>query len=403
MTVPQIEILSSILTEPLPDSFILNNADFGVLDTDKLGGFTDTVLDVPIRSITITRGRSRQLDRFTAGTASIAFNNFDRKLDPLNTASPYYGGVVPRQRVKIFANNLHIFTGVINDWDIEYDIANLDTAIASAADAFTVLANFVFENDVTPSAESPADRLEWVLTEFNYQGEYEFGGSSSTLGAYQVESGTQALDYMFRVAKSDRSSLFTSADGVLKLVGVFDKKPTSAVTFSDAGDGVPYLTLQNQYGDELLYNRVSASSPAGSAVVEDAESIAAFELSALDLSGLLLNSVSQLTSVANSYLVLYSEPQVRFTGLSVELAGLSAGDTSIILSLDLTDQVTVRKSFGVGSPSQVSQNLMITGIRHQIRPDSHVIEFSFDPSEFKETFKLDDAVYGILNSNYVLG
>jgi len=326
----------------------------------------------------------------------------DRRLDPLNTASEFYGGIVPRQRIKIFADDKHVFTGVITDWDIEYDIANRDVAVASGADAFTVLSNFVFDEAVTPVAEVPADRMDWVLTQFSYQGDSDFMGGSSTLGAYQVSAGTQALDYMFSVARSDRSSFFTSADGVLKLIGIFDKVPTSTLTFSDDGAGIPYSTLQNQYGDELLYNRVVASSPAGSAVVEDAESIADFEVSTLDLSGLLLNSTSGLAAVANSYLVLYSQPEVRFTGLSVELAGLSAADTASVLALDLTDQVTVRKSFAVGSPAQVSQDLLVTGIRHQIRPGSHVVEFSFEPSTFAEPFKLDDAVYGILNGDYVL-
>jgi hypothetical protein len=403
MSVPQIQIFSNILTSPIADAFILDSATFGVLDTDVLGGFVEVPLDVPIRSMTISRGRSRQLDRYTAGTASIVFNNFDRRLDPLNEDSDLFGQIVPRQRLKVLADGINIFTGVVSDWDIDYDITNLDFAVASAADAFTVLANFVFGDAVTPVQESPAQRLEWVLEEFDYKGDSNFLGGPSTLGAYQVDSGTQALDYMFSVARSAQSSFFVSADGVLELIGIFDKVPTSAVTFSDDGSGVPYLTLQNQYGDELLYNRVVASSPAGLAVVEDSASIAQFEVSTLDLSGLLLNSTVQLVAVANSYLNLYSVPQVRFTGLSVELAGLSVEDTNAILRLDLTDQVTVVKSFDVGSPLQVSQDLMITGIRHQIRPDSYVVEFSFDPSEFREAFKLDDAVYGILDGNYVLG
>jgi len=167
----------------LQDAFLLDDADFGVLDTDVLGGFVDTVLDVPIMSMSITRGRSRQLDRFNAGTVSITFSNLDRRLDPLNTASEFYGGIVPRQRIKIFADDKHVFTGVITDWDIEYDIANRDVAVASAADAFTVLSNFVFDEAVTPVAEVPADRMDWVLAQFGYQGDSDFMGGSSTLGA----------------------------------------------------------------------------------------------------------------------------------------------------------------------------------------------------------------------------
>lgn len=403
MSVPSIEIFSSFAKEPLADSFILDSADFGVLNTDKLGGYVEVALDVPIRSMTISRGRSRQLDRYTAGTASISFNNFDRRLDPLNTDSEFYPDIVPRQKIRVLADGQPIFTGVINDWDIEYDQRNWDTAVASAADAFTVLANYVFESDVTPAAEAPAARLDWVLSLFDYDGATDFLGGSTTLGAYQVQTGTQALDYMFRVASSDRAQLFTSADGTLKLIGVFDKVPTSAVTFADDGDGLPYQSLSNQYGDELLYNRVVATSPAGSVVVEDAESIANFSVLTLDLGDLLNSQTSTLTSVAGQFLALYATPQVRFTGLSVELAGLSVANQQVLLALDLTDQVTVRKSFATGLPLVVEQDLMVTGIRHRIVPGSHVVEFSFEPSVYKEAFKLDDAQYGILNGVYVLG
>lgn len=403
MSIPSIEILSSVITVPVADSMILDDAAFGILDTNKLGGFVDTVLDVPIRSMTISRGRSRQLDRFTAGTASITFNNFDRRLDPLNTASEFYPNVTPRQRIQILADNKSIFTGVINDWDISYDKSDYDLASASAADAFTVLANFVFDADFLPAAESPATRLNWVLNLFNYQGDSNFLGGSTVLGDYIVPMGTQALEYMFRVASSDRSSLFTSSDGILKLIGIYDKKPTSAVTFADDGSGLPYQSLSNQYGDELLYNRVVATSPAGSVVVEDANSIASYEVSTLDLQDLLNSDTATLTSVAGSFIALYANPQVRFTGLSVELAGLSVEDQQTILTLDLTDQITVKKSFAVGSPTSVQQDLMITGIRHRISAASHIVEFSFEPSVYKEAFKLDDAIYGILDGSYVLG
>jgi hypothetical protein len=162
--------------------------------------------------------------------------------------------------------------------------------------------------------------------------------------------------------------------------------------------------LVNQYGDELLFNRVVASSPAATVFVENTDSIAQFDVSTLSLTDLLVNSTSGLESVANAYLNLYSFPSVRFTGLQVELAGLSANDVDVLLRLDLTDQVTVRKSFDVGDPLTVSQDLMVTGVRHTIRADSHMIELLFEPSEFKLVFRLDDVVKGILNEDeYVLG
>lgn len=404
MSVPSIEIFSSIAQAVINDPFTLDSADFGVLDTDVLQGrFEDVLLDVPIRSMSVSRGKSRQLDRFRAGTASVSFNNFDRRLDPLNEASEFYGDIVPRQRIKIFANGISIFKGVITDWDINYDQLNWDTASASAVDQFTVLANYVFDTAVTPSVESPAERLDFVLNQFNYDGETNFLGGSTSLGAYQIEAGVQALDYMFRVADSDRAQLFIDASGVLRLTGIFDKLPTSSVFFSDDGSGLPYQSLSNEYGDDLLYNRVIASSPAGSVVVENAGSIVDFDVSALSLDNLLNASTLTLTTVAGQIVSLYGVPAVRFTGLSVDLAGLSAADCEVLLRVDLTDQVTVRKTFAVGSPLVVDQDLMVTGIRHTIRADSHVLEFSFEPSPYRLGFRLDDIVEGVLDGVYALG
>lgn len=404
MSVPQVEIFSSVIQAPVSGALVLDSATDGILDTNKVGGFVDTLLDVPVRSLTISRGRSRQLDRFNAGTASVSFNNFDRRLDPLNTDSDLYGKIVPRQRMNIFAGGVQIFSGVVTDWDVQYDQLGWDTASASLADWFTVFANFAFEDDVTPVQEVARDRLDWVVGEFNYEGATNFWGGQAVLGAYQVDAGTGALDYMFNVAASDQSFLYVSADGVVELIGLFDRDPSATVTFADDGSGLPFQSLVAQYGDELLFNRIVASSPAGTVSVEDAASIAQFDVSALTVDNLLLKSTSDLGSLASALLDLYASPEVRFTGLQVELAGLSAADAEVVLRLDLTDQVTVRKSFGVGDPLVVSQSLMVTGVRHTIRPDSHVVEFAFEPSQFRVAFTLNDAVRGILDSvDYLLG
>ena len=59
-----------------PDTFTLDDLIRGVLDTGKLGGAT-TLTDVTsdVQSVTISRGRSRDLDSFLTGTASVRLLN----------------------------------------------------------------------------------------------------------------------------------------------------------------------------------------------------------------------------------------------------------------------------------------------------------------------------------------
>jgi hypothetical protein len=71
--------------------FLLNDAFYGVLDTagrGTLGGVTMVDLTSIVESVNITRGRSRQLDQFNAGTATIAFDNASQILEPKQHLEP---------------------------------------------------------------------------------------------------------------------------------------------------------------------------------------------------------------------------------------------------------------------------------------------------------------------------
>lgn len=404
MTLPAIRVLSGIQTLIDPDiCFTLDSADLGVLDTDILGGTEDTEIDVGlVRSVSISRGRSRQLDRFRAGTLSIEFDNRGRVFDPLNTASEYAGQIVPRISMQILADNIPIFTGVTTDWEVDYDIAYQDSASVLCADNFTVLANYSFDENLTPGQDTVGGRLDWVKSVFGYPGQTSFANGNANLGAFEVSSGTQALDYMFSAAQSDLGLLFVDSAGVLTYVGRFDKDPTSILTFADDGSGVPFQTLKTQYGDELLYSRVVATSPAGTFVAEDQDSLDQFGLSVLNLSNVLNASLGQLQVIAEDYLEIYRFPQVRFTGLSVELAGLSAAQVEDVLGLDLGDPISVVKSFEGGAPLLVTQNVIVSGVSHRIRPGSHLVEFTFERNNYGVGLTLDDAVRGTLDGDNVI-
>lgn len=399
MSVPDI-VVRATLERLTPNSFVLNSATNGVLNTNVLGGFVseDVLIDIPVYSMSISRGRSRQLDRFTSGTATIVFDNRERLLDPLNTASTYASFVGPRVKVRVFANGIPVYSGFATDWDIQYSKTDADIATVYLADNFTLLAGQLFDAAATPIAESCGDRLQWVVDEVGYLGNVDFDDGSATLGAYQVPAGTSALDYMIQVQQSDSGFLFVSADDVLKFVGRYGSYGVEQLVFSDDGVSMPYQTLSVEYGDDLLYNRVLLSSPAGTYVAEGGASVDDYGLSGLEYSDLLNSSVAGLTDLANRYLARFSEPKVRFTGVSLEFAGLSDSQISELLNLELTSTVSVIKSFAVGTPSSVTQELMVSGIRHRIVPGSHVIELILEESPFGPVLVLGDTTFGILDT-----
>ena len=163
MPVPSIQVLVGFQTTTMfGNPFQLDNATYGKLNTGTLGGLAYADLTQYVQSININRGRNRQLDQFNAGTAVVSFWNESRILDPLNTASPYYPYVLPRCPIIIKANGLPIYTGLVSDWNLDYEISNTDIMYASCTDAFTVLANQNL-NAFTPTAELSNARVNTIL------------------------------------------------------------------------------------------------------------------------------------------------------------------------------------------------------------------------------------------------
>jgi hypothetical protein len=388
--------------------FLLNDAFYGVLNTagrGTLGGVTMVDLTSIVESVNITRGRSRQLDQFNAGTATIAFDNASQILNPSNTSSPYYPFVLPRCPVQILANGIPIYTGLVTDWNLDYDISNEDMMYASCSDQFTVLANQAL-TAVTPSAEASGTRINTVLSysEVNYQGARAIDTGSSTLGAYAIAQDTNVLNYLQQINTSEQGYLFMSASGTLTFKGRSSVlNPVAGATFNTNGTGLPYQTLMNQYGDELLYNNISTQSPAGSVQnTTNATSIALYQSQTYQLLDLLNSTTTEVAGLGNYLLGKYQNPVLRFTGLSTQMAALSSANQNIVLGLDLTSICTVVKNFVVGTPSTETQTLIVSGVSHNITPGSHIVAFTFESTDGNQYFTLDDSIFGTLTTTNLL-
>jgi hypothetical protein len=158
--------------------------------------------------------------------------------------------------------------------------------------------------------------------------------------------------------------------------------------------------LENQFGDELLYNYVVTQSPAGAAqTTSDSTSIAAYQAQQLSILDLLNNSTTDVAALGSYLLGKFKDPVLRFTGITTELAALSATNQTICLGLEVTDVVTVTKTFTTGTPSTATQTLIVTGVNHVIRPGSHVIKYTFESADQNQYMTLDDTVFGVLDNN----
>jgi hypothetical protein len=403
MTVPTYQVLVGFQTTTgFGQPFQLNDAVYGLLNTGTLGGLAYADLTSLVLSVNIKRGRNRQLDQFNAGTAQVVFNNNSRILDPLNTASIYYPFVLPRSPIIIYANGTPIYTGFVEDWDLDYQNANQGRMFARCVDTFGTLANQQL-NAFTPSAQTSGLRVDAVLDrpEIAYQGARSIGTGSSTLGAYAVSQDTNVLNYLQQVNTSEQGYLYTSADGTLTFKGRSSVlNPVSGASFTTDGTGIPYMSLVNQYGSELLYNYIVTQSPAGAAQTSsDATSISLYQAQNYNLLNLLNSTTTEVAGLGAYLLGKYRNPVVRFTGVSCELAALTAAQWATIFAIDLTSIVTVQKDYNTGAPLTESQTLITSGIEHRIVPGSHIVSYTFESTDGNQYLTLNDAIFGTLNNN----
>jgi hypothetical protein len=79
-----------------------------------------------------------------------------------------------------------------------------------------------------------------------------------------------------------------------------------------------------------------------------------------------------------------SEPNFWYTGLSINMHALTAGERNSVSTLDIGDFVGVIKSFKYGTPPLVQKNLFIEGINHVITPSTHHIDLYFSPVGYSQ-------------------
>lgn len=396
------------------DVFTLDSAADGVLNGDYLDG---TLLgdDVSpyIQNLTVSRGRSSQLDQFSAGRCSVTLVNNDRRFDPINEDSPYWDvtqgrtGILPRRKVTVQLNGIDVYVGRIADIDVNYDF-NLSTVTISAADDFVLLANAFTSTAFTPAQQLSGARVTDILdrTEIAYPvGTRDIDAGTASLGAYQVDANTNALSYLQQCAEAERGLFYVKADGDLRFTNRADYvfAPAVVTTFTDAGGGIPYQSLDVLYGQEFLYNRVQVTREGGTLqAVNDTVSQTEFGVSTYALDNSLLSSDAQALTLAQSLLDSYSEPVYRFDGMEINLTGLSNIDRDAVNSLELGDIIQITRTYTTGTPASVTQPYAIERIAHGLTAGSHTVKFGLRFANIVYQFTLDDVTYGVLDADNAL-
>jgi hypothetical protein len=394
------------------DGFTLDDAQQGLLDgtTFVLDG-VDQFAEITVQSVDFFRGKRSVLDSLAPGRCTIIAQDTTRAFDPYNEDSVYWDefddtpGLSPLRQIRVTRNATTIFAGRVVSFEYDYvGPKRIPLVTIIAADDLFILANTPLAA-FTPTEQSSSARLSAILDrpEVAYGALRDIGTGTTTLGAYPISEGTNALDYLRKIDSAERGRIFLRpSDGDL----VFEPRigntlSAPVVEFADDGTGVPYREVYVEFSVDTVLNRVTVQRTGGTAqTATDSASIALYFTQAETITDSLLSSDAQALTLAD-YL-LSGEPDPRFSGVETFFGALTTAQKNAVAAAEIGDTIEVTRTFTTGTPLTVVEELAVEGIQHRIDLRGETVTFYTSPTDIVFALVLDSATLGKLDSSNVL-
>ena len=197
-----------------------------------------------VRSVSIGRGISRELENYSAGQATVALSNNNRYFDPTYTSSPYYGSIVPAGALRITSGGVVIYYGFIDNWTFDYPDGGFDSvATVSAYDGLSNLAKANLDVTTTTS-QTTGSRILTILNKSEVSWNpylQDIDGGQNLVQSDTIAEGTDALSYCQSIAQSEPGDFFVSRTGAV----TFRDKTWLDNQWVDAGSTTNYCTNPN--------------------------------------------------------------------------------------------------------------------------------------------------------------
>jgi len=137
-----------------------------------LASITWTDVTSSVRDVSTSRGRSSELDTYSAGSCSVILDNRTRLFDPENSAGIYYGKLTPLRPIRIRVTPAggtirSIFFGFIDQFPQAYSYPRDATVTVTATDAFKVLNQYKLPSYWYTTITAAAPTAWYPLADFN--------------------------------------------------------------------------------------------------------------------------------------------------------------------------------------------------------------------------------------------
>jgi hypothetical protein len=342
--------------------------------------------------------------------------------NPFDQNSPYWDtpqakpGLAPLREVRLIRYSStdvpeSIFSGFVINYDYNFALGGLDSVTVYCADQFYLLAQ-TYLNELNVTAETSGERIETVLDlpEVDFPiASRDIATGTVNLGhdsAYTVPAGTNALQYLTQINDtSEFGRLFMSRAGVLTFQSrVGNTLSAPVANFHDDGTGYKFDGVGISFEADSVINRSVLTALDGkTATATDSGSIATYFIQTSSITNSLLHVQGEIDTAA-SYL-LNPEPEARYTSVATKYLMLTTAQKDTLATVDIGDTISVEKTFPSGTgTTQLAQELSVEGIEHRLDfSTGHSVLYSTAPTTIVYELILDDALYGTLDSENVLG
>ena len=423
MSKPRIGVSINFEDGPAFGNPLILNDILTPLDTGILADAPSDIVDITnmVYKVSTRRGRLRILSNFEVGTASVTLFDPDSWFSPQNTASPYYGKLVPLRKIQIWADielsgveyRFYIFSGYITSYDTGFYVGTDQTATVTlqCADGFRLLNNV--STGTSPVPGCPAGQLSGARVEelLDFAG---FPGSMRQIepgnSTMQADPGGQRniLQAIQTVEQSEFGAFYMSPVGGAKFLSrttISELADVPVRTYSDTGapDTIQYSNLDFAYDDQLILNDVTVTryddnvgpNPVPQ-TIEDAASILRYFTKSGQRSEILVQTDTEANDQARTLVAARKNAELRIDSMTLNLSEADAVARNVAaLRADIYTLVNIEKSMPGGST--VIRELFIQGVQHDVTPSTWTTKL-LTAEPIIQAFILDSENQGILGT-----
>jgi hypothetical protein len=409
--------------------------------------WTDVSADV-LRIESIRRGRTTELGKFEAGTASIVLDNSEGTYTPGNTASPYYALLRPIKRIRINAEwdavSYHLFDGYIERWPAVFSGGFETTVTLPCVDAFGAIfqqAKLTYSRGAEDShwrLQAVLDAIGWPAGRRTILSTGATGGKTTIAAVSLTHSAP--LTHMQDVVLAEDGAGFIGPDGNYVFQGrhtryLTARSTTVQATFGDDPNSVdgwvlgtsvlgvdtiprpfgwdpgdlselPYLSADPVLDVQYVVNDAQVRANGGP-IQQATDGVSLVEYSTRTRAlNLLLTSDTEALDRATWEVLRNNQPDIRFPALPTS-GFMDDGLWPSLLTLDISDRVAVVKR--PPNSATLRRECWIEAIEHRNITDQSwetVYNLSpvLDPAVLGGgPWILEDDTAGMIDSIYYIG